>query len=171
MGENYLEDAGACLAFIEKSVSCFHAVENVWTLEPGKGCIVTRNDSSLKACQMPERPFGEAAGFHITASHSDSPAFKVKPQAELLAENSYVRLNVEPYGGMIYASWMDRCLSVAGKIVFKQGDTLASKTVNIDEDLLVIPNLAIHMNHEINKNLTYDPQCCSANYLHLHSSH
>ena len=175
MGENYLEDAGACLAFIEKSVSCFHAVENVrmqlkekgfielreqdeWTLEPGKGCFVTRNDSSLIAFQMPERPFGEAAGFHITASHSDSPAFKVKPQAELLAENSYVRLNVEPYGGMIYASWMDRCLSVAGKIVFKQGDTLASKTVNIDEDLLVIPNLAIHMNHEINKNLTYDPQ-------------
>ena len=175
MGENYLEEAGACLAFIEKSVSCFHAVENVrmqlkekgfielreqdeWTLEPGKGCFVTRNDSSLIAFQMPERPFGEAAGFHITASHSDSPAFKVKPQAELLAENSYVRLNVEPYGGMIYASWMDRCLSVAGKIVFKQGDTLASKTVNIDEDLLVIPNLAIHMNHEINKNLTYDPQ-------------
>lgn len=176
MAENYLEQARECLTFIEKSVSCFHAVENMgiqlkekgfkelreqdaWILEPGKGYFVTRNESSLIAFQIPGRvPFGEAAGFHITASHSDSPAFKVKPEAEILAEEGYVKLNVEPYGGMIYASWLDRCLSVAGKIVFKEGDTLASKTVNIDEDLLVIPNLAIHMNHEINKNLTYDPQ-------------
>lgn len=176
MEEIYLEQARECLAFIEKSVSCFHAVENIasqlkekgfnelreqdaWTLEPGKGYFVTRNASSLIAFQMPLGvSFGEAAGFHIAAAHSDSPAFKVKPEAEVLAENSYVKLNVEPYGGMIYASWLDRCLSVAGKIVYKKGDRLVSKTVNIDEDLLVIPNLAIHMNHEINKNLTYDPQ-------------
>ncbi|MDE7334146.1 MAG: M18 family aminopeptidase [Lachnospiraceae bacterium] len=180
MEESYLKQARECLAFIEKSVSCFHAVENMgiqlkekgfkelreqdaWALEPGKGYFVTRNASSLIAFQIPkassrENPFGEAAGFHITASHSDSPGFKVKPEPEILAENSYVKLNVEPYGGMIHASWLDRCLSAAGKIVFKKGDTLASKTVNIDEDLLVIPNLAIHMNHEMNKSLAYDPQ-------------
>ena len=60
-------------------------------------------------------------------------------------ENSYVKLNVEPYGGMIYATWFDRCLSVGGRIVYRDGDKLVSRTVNVDEDLLVIPNLAIHL--------------------------
>lgn len=169
---NGLEEAARCLAFIEQSVSCFHAVENVkmqlqkndfiqlkeeeeWDLEPGKNYFVTRNDSSILAFKLPEK---EAKGFHITASHSDSPTFKVKSNAEESVENHYVKLHVEPYGGMIYATWLDRCLSVAGRIIYRDGEELKSKIVNVDEDLLVIPNLAIHMNREMNKGLSYNPQ-------------
>lgn len=166
------ETAKECLAFIDESVSCFHAVENVakkllengftelsekdkWKLKEGESYFIKRNDSSIIAFRLPEE---EIKGFHIMASHSDSPAFKLKAKAEEIVEGNYKKLNVEPYGGMIHATWLDRCLSVAGRIVYQDGLELKSKTVNIDEDLLIIPNLAIHMNREMNKNLSYNPQ-------------
>ena len=172
MEKEYLLNARECLAFIEKSVSAFHAVENAkemlraggfnalregeeWELCPGEGYYVERNDSSLIAFRVPE---GEIRGFHIIASHSDSPCFKIKPKSQITVEDSYGKLDVEPYGGMIYATWLDRCLSVAGRIVYSEGGELKSRNVNVDEDLLVIPNVAIHMDREINKNLTYNPQ-------------
>ncbi len=172
MEKEYLLNARECLAFIEKSVSAFHAVENAkemlraggfnalregeeWELCPGEGYYVERNDSSLIAFRVPE---GEIRGFHIIASHSDSPCFKIKPKSQITVEDSYGKLDVEPYGGMIYATWLDRCLSVAGRIVYSDGGELKSRNVNVDEDLLVIPNVAIHMDREINKNLTYNPQ-------------
>lgn len=172
MEKEYLLNARECLAFIEKSVSAFHAVENAkemlraggfnalregeeWELRPGEGYYVERNDSSLIAFRVPE---GEIRGFHIIASHSDSPCFKIKPKSQITVEDSYGKLDVEPYGGMIYATWLDRCLSVAGRIVYSDGGELKSRNVNVDEDLLVIPNVAIHMDREINKNLTYNPQ-------------
>ena len=164
--------AERCLAFIDESVSSFHAVENIenrliqqgfrelkessrWEISPGEGYFVKRNDSSLIAFRIPS---AEAKGFHIVASHSDSPCFKLKAGEETLVEKSYVKLNVEPYGGMIYATWLDRSLSVAGRLVCREGDRLVSRTVNIDEDLLVIPNLAIHLDREMNKSLAYNPQ-------------
>lgn len=164
--------AKECLAFIDDSVSCYHAVANMeeklkeqgfaelkeaesWEIALGGHYYVKRNDSSIIAFKVPGK---ESKGFSIIASHSDSPAFKLKPEAEISVENSYVKLNVEPYGGMIHASWLDRCLSVAGRIVYREGKELKSKTVNVDEDLAVIPNLAIHMNREMNKGLTYNPQ-------------
>ena len=167
-----LSSAQKCLDFIDESVSCFHAVSNMekellkngfnaldekqdWKLEKGKSYYVKRNDSSILAFRIPKE---EIKGFHIVASHSDSPSFKVKANAGITVENSYVKLNVEPYGGMIHATWLDRCLSVAGRVVYQEGSKLISKPVNIDEDLLVIPNLAIHMNREMNKNLSYNPQ-------------
>ena len=121
--------AERCLAFIDESVSSFHAVENIenrliqqgfrelkessrWEISPGEGYFVKRNDSSLIAFRIPS---AEAKGFHIVASHSDSPCFKLKAGEETLVEKSYVKLNVEPYGGMIYATWLDRSLSVAGR--------------------------------------------------------
>jgi aspartyl aminopeptidase len=160
-----------CLSFIDKSVSCFHTVENAekllanqdfrelrenreWVLESGKKYYVKRNDSSLIAFQIPEK---EPAGFHIMAAHTDSPCFKVKPGAER-KDKGYVRLNVEPYGGMIQATWLDRCLSVAGRIICCEDGKLVSRNVNVDEDLLVIPNVAIHMNREMNKELSYNLQ-------------
>lgn len=172
MKKESFETAKKCLAFIDKSVSCFHAVENVekqlkengfthlkenegWKLEEGGSYYVKRNDSSLIAFKIPS---GEAEGFHIAASHSDSPTFKLKAKAEVPFEDNYVKLNVEPYGGMIYATWLDRCLSVAGRVICREGDELVSRNVNIDENLLVIPNLAIHMDREMNKNLSYNPQ-------------
>lgn len=172
MEKEYLINAEECLTFIGKSVTAFHAVENVekklkencfivlkegekWELSPGKGYYVKRNDSSVIAFRIPK---GESRGFHIMASHSDSPCFKVKPQSRMTVEDSYGKLDVEPYGGMIHATWLDRCLSAAGRIVYKKDGDLVSKNVNIDEDLLVIPNVAIHMNREMNKNLSYNPQ-------------
>lgn len=163
--------AKRCLAFIDESVSCFHAVEKIaerlekegfqeikekeeWSLSGGKGYFVRRNDSSIIAFRIPKE---QPEGFHMIASHSDSPAFKVKAESETASEG-YLKLNVEPYGGMIYATWLDRCLSVAGRIVYRDGGKLKSKTVKIDEDLLIIPNLAIHMNREINKGVAYNPQ-------------
>lgn len=172
MEKQCLAAAERCLAFIDGSVTAFHAVENVerklrekglkelkesddWDILPGEGYFVKRNDSSLLAFRMPA---GAAKGFHIAASHSDSPCFKLKAGEETLVERSYVKLNVEPYGGMIHATWLDRCLSVAGRIVCKEKGHLVSRTVNLDEDLLVIPNLAIHLDREMNKNLSYNPQ-------------
>lgn len=166
-----MNTAKECLKFIDKSVTCFHAIENVekrlkdesftelketekWKIKMGKSYYVKRNESSIIAFKIPEK---KADGFHIMASHSDSPAFKMKAEPET-SENNYVKLNVEPYGSMIYATWLDRCLSVAGRIVYSDGGKLKSKTVNVDEDLLVIPNVAIHMNRDMNKNLSYNPQ-------------
>lgn len=168
----YRECAGRMLEFIGKSPSCFHAVENVknrlqekgfrelketedWQLLPGEGCYVVRNDSSLLAFRLPEKA---AKGFHITAAHSDSPSFKLKETPELAVEEHYVRLNTEKYGGMILSTWLDRALSVAGRIAVCEKEEIVTKLVNIDRDLLVIPNVAIHMSREMNKGVEYNPQ-------------
>lgn len=154
--------------FIENSPSPFHAVKNCeeillekgytklnenaeWELMPQGKYFVTRNDSSLIAFAIPE---GSFKGFHMAAAHSDSPCFKVKEQPEMEVEKSYTKLNVEPYGGLVYSSWFDRPLSVAGRIVTKEG----SRLVNLDMDSLIIPNMAIHLNREINKGFAYNPQ-------------
>lgn len=162
----------ACLSFIDSSVSCYHAIENVekrllengfsrldekdeWKIERGKSYYVVRGASSLAAFKMPD---SEARGFHIAASHSDSPALKLKCDPEISVENQYIKLNTEVYGGMIYSTWFDRCLSVAGRLVCSRPDGLAGINVNIDEDLLVIPSVAIHMNREVNKGIEFNPQ-------------
>ena len=162
------------LEFVDKSPSCFHAVANVidilkgqgfeelketqeWKAEPGKGYYVTRNDSSLIAFRLPRNP-EEIRGFHIVASHSDSPAFKIKELPEKTTENYYIVLNTEKYGGMILSTWLDRALSVAGRIVVRGKEGTETKLVNIDKDLLVIPNVAIHMNRDMNSGVAYNPQ-------------
>lgn len=172
MNSEKYSEVKECLKFIDASVSCYHVVENAEKLLKEQGFVelkeakeysaskggnyyIKRNDSSLIALKIPEQ---DIKGFHIMASHSDSPTFKLKAQSEQKVENNYVKLNVEPYGGMIYATWLDRILSVAGRVVYQDGQELKSKTVNIDEDLLIIPNLAIHMNREMNKQLSYNPQ-------------
>ncbi len=164
--------AKKCLAFIDESVSCYHAVENVakrlegegflalregeiWELTPGGSYYVVRGDSSLAAFRIPE---GELRGFHIVASHSDSPAFKVKNNPEMTVEDKYLKLDTEGYGGMIYSTWLDRPLSVAGRVIYQEDGEFVSANVNIDEDLLVIPNLAIHMNREANKGVELNLQ-------------
>ena len=160
-------------AFIEESPTAFHAVESVrkrleaagftelaeykeWKLEPGGKYYVKRNDSSMISFILPEK---EIHGYHMVASHTDSPAFKIKTCPEIRLEDAYVKLNTEKYGGMILSTWLDRPLSIAGR-VFYEGErgAIESKLVNIDRDLLVIPNLAIHMNRDINQGYSYNPQ-------------
>lgn len=164
--------AQKCLDFIGESVSCYHAVEAVerrlqeagfqllkererWKLQRGNSYYVKRNDSSILAFRIPQK---EMRGFRIIASHSDSPCFKLKTNPELLTENYYLRLNTENYGGMIYSTWFDRCLSIAGRVVIRGEEEPICVNVNIDKDLCVIPSLAIHMNREINKGIEYNPQ-------------
>ena len=168
----YRETAEELLAFIQKSPTFFHAVaamkeileaegygelreEDRWNLEKGGKYYVTRNDSALIAFAIPKE---EAKGYRIMASHSDSPTFKIKENPEMEAEGRYVKLNVERYGGMICAPWFDRPLSVAGRVVVKEGEEIVSKLVDVDRDLLMIPNLAIHMNREVNDGYKFNAQ-------------
>ncbi len=158
--------------FIEDSPTCYHAVETIrqklqasgfkqlpetdpWTLEKGGRYFVTRNRSSLIAFQIPHEPDG---GFHIAASHSDSPSFKLKENPEIKTEKNYVKLNVEKYGGMIMPAWLDRPLSIAGRVLVQEGASVSTKLVDIKRDLVLIPSVAIHMNKEINQGFKYNPQ-------------
>lgn len=160
------------LAFLDSSPTSFHAAANMaamldaagytrlyegqgWKLEAGQGYYVTRNESALIAFFIPRRDF---AGFQIMASHSDSPAFKVKANAEMETDRKYVKLNVERYGGMICAPWLDRPLSVAGRVVVRTADGVETKLVCVDRDLLIIPNLAIHMNRKVNDGYEFNAQ-------------
>ena len=94
----------------------------------------------------------------MVAAHSDSPSFKIKESPESTVENHYVRLNTEKYGGMILSTWLDRALSVAGRVAVKEKGHIVTKLVNVDKDLLVIPNVAIHMNRDMNRGVEYNPQ-------------
>ena len=165
------------LAFIEKSPTAFHAVANVverleeagyielrenavWQIAAGNSYYVTRNDTSVIAFSVPENT-DVVKGFHMVATHSDSPSFKVKEKPEMAVDEQYVKLNTEKYGGMILSTWLDRPLSVAGRIVVREKgeeEKLVTKLVNIEKDLLVIPNVAIHLNRDMNKGVEYNPQ-------------
>lgn len=168
----YEEKTKELLAFIEKSPSCYHVIENFrqmltkegfvelreeqeWELKENGRYFVTRADSSIIAFKLPKKDF---KNFQITASHSDSPTFKLKENEEMLVDGHYVELNVEKYGGMICSPWFDRPLSIAGKAVVRTGDRFETKLVNIDRDLVMIPNVAIHMNRQINDGYTYNAQ-------------
>lgn len=76
----------------------------------------------------------------------------------MMVEDNYIKLNTEKYGGMILSTWLDRALSVAGRVAVEEGKGIVTKLVNIDKDLLVIPNMAIHMNRDMNKGVEYNPQ-------------
>ena len=159
-------------SFIEKSPSAFHAVETMrqelenagyhqllesesWVLHRGGKYYVIRNGSSIIAFRIPAKGF---VGYQIVASHSDSPSFKIKENPEMEAEGHYVKLNVEKYGGMLMAPWFDRPLSVAGRVIVREENHLAVKLVNVDRDLVMIPNLAIHMNRDANEGMKYNAQ-------------
>lgn len=156
--------------FLNAGVSPFHAVlsceeklgsagfqrleeSEPWNLEAGGKYYVTRNQSSIIAFVIPE---GKPDCYHMTASHSDSPAFRIKKSR---AEGKYyAKAEVEGYGGMILSSWLDRPLTFAGRVVVRTPDEIKTKLVRADRDLFVIPNLAIHFNRDINKGYTYNPQ-------------
>ncbi len=152
------------IEFIRKSPTCFHVTDNVrqildkegfvklqesgeWELEAGGRYYVTRNGSSVIAFYMPEH----ISGFHIMASHSDSPCFKIKENPEIPVAKKYIKLNVEKYGGMLMSTWFDRPLSVAGRVVTEEDGKITTHLVNMDRDTLLIPNLAIHMNRSVNE--------------------
>ena len=168
----YKKTAKKLLKFIQKSPTAFQAVEEMsqrlqkegfkelkeekhWDLKAGGNYFVTRNHSAVIAFSIPKKP---AWKFHIMASHSDSPALKIKENPEMEVEKAYIKLNVERYGGMLLAPWFDRPLSVAGRLIVRKNGEIQEKLVAVDKELLVIPNLAIHMNREVNDGYKYNVQ-------------
>ena len=169
--DNHVEINGL-FDFLKASPTAFHAVDSLcgllqeqgfsplqeckpWEIVPGGKYYVTRNRSSVIAFTLPE---GTPASFRIVASHSDSPTFKIKENAELTVREKYVQLNTERYGGMIFSSWFDRPLSVAGRVLYKDENGIHTRLVKIDRDLVMIPNVAIHMNREVNNGYKYNAQ-------------
>ena len=169
----YQQTSREVLHFIQNSPSCFHAVAEMarileeagyqklsecqpWAVVKGGKYYTTRNGSSIIAFRVGEDL--DNYHFQITASHSDSPSYKVKAQAELKGKGGYLQLNTEGYGGMICASWMDRPLSLAGRVLVRQGNQISTRLLNIDRDLLLIPNVAIHMNREVNAGMKFNQQ-------------
>lgn len=117
--------------------------------------FVSKGDSSLIAFTVPEN--NADVGFNIVATHSDSPSFSIKTNPDIF-ENGYLKLNVDEYGGIIYYSWLDRTLSIAGRVITQKDGGYQSQFINIDEDLLIIPSQAYHQNREVNKENKLNPQ-------------
>ena len=162
------------LNFIDASPSPWHAVYNVeqqlkskdftrleeaqaWQLEAGKSYYVTRSDASIIAFRLGKQALAHS-GLRIVGAHTDSPGLRLKPQAAF-GSDGLVRIGVEVYGGPILATFTDRDLSIAGRVMVRTPDGHASKLVKFDDALMRLPNLAIHMNREVNeKGLKLDKQ-------------
>lgn len=162
--------------FIYDSPSSFHAVESTkeildkngfeelvlnqrWNLRVGGKYYVTKNLSAIVAFVVNSEDI-ERDGFRIIGSHSDSPTFSIKPNAEIEAEKSYLKLNTECYGGAILSTWLDRPLGIAGRVVLK-GDSILKpneRLIDFKKPICIIPNLAIHLNRSINDGHSYNKQ-------------
>ncbi len=156
-------------AFLDASPSVYHAVANLeemlktagytrlceqdaWALTPGGKYYLIRGGSAVLAFRLPH---GVPTGFMLSASHSDRPSFKLKENGELAG--TYTRLAVERYGGMLIAPWLDRPLSLAGRVLVETETGVESRLLNLDRDLLLIPNVAIHMNRQANEGYKWNP--------------
>ena len=159
----------ALMRFLDHSPSVYHAVENVrielenagntrlsegeeWELVAGGKYYLTRGGSAVLAFRVPQET---PRGFMMSASHSDRPTFKVKENGEMAG--NYTRLAVERYGGMLMSTWLDRPLSIAGRAMVETEQGVQMKLVYIDRDLLMIPNVAIHMNRQANDGYKWNP--------------
>ena len=166
-----MSELSGLMAFIDASPTAFHAVTNirgalleagflplkeraVWRLTPGKAYFVTRNLSSIIAFRVPAKGFEH---FQIVAAHSDSPCFKLKPSFER-SGNGYVTLNVEKYGGMLMSTWMDRPLSIAGRLIVRGPGGLETRLTRLEGDAALIPNMPIHFNRDANDGVALNPQ-------------
>lgn len=167
-------EAEKLMDFIDASPSMFHAVENAATylrqcgftelhegerfeLQAHGKYFVNKNSCAVIAWQNGS---DIRSGFRVIGSHVDSPTFKIKPNPEMEVFGHYVKLNTEVYGGAILSSWFDRPLSVAGRIFVEGNSTFEPKQILIDipQPVLVIPNLAIHMNRDVNDGYKYNKQ-------------
>lgn len=164
------------IEFLYNSPSASHGVESVktilnqagfteikeadkWSLKKGDRNYVVKNDSALIAFEVGNENI-EEAGFRLIGAHTDVPGFRIKPNPQMISENTYVKLNTEIYGGPILSTWYDRPLGIAGKVAVKGSSPLKPeiKLVNINKPLLIIPSLAIHMNREVNNGYKYNAQ-------------
>ena len=155
--------------FLDSSVTMFHAINECekvlkdsgyiylpenekWNIRAGK-YYTKRNSSSLIAFDIANGDYH----FQISAAHSDSPTFKLKDRP-IIESNGYLKLNVEAYGGMIDATWIDKPLTLAGRVMVDTEYGIETRLLFIDKDLLIIPNVPIHFNREINKGFAFNNQ-------------
>ena len=160
---------GALCDFLNASHSLYHAQaylldlleqagyirlyeQDAWDLVPGGKYCLVRGGGSLVAFRIPG---GVPKGFLMSASHADRPCFKVKENFEL--SGTYTRMAVERYGGQLLSTWLDRPLSVAGRVTVETETGVENRLVDIDRDLLLIPNVAIHMNRQVNDGYKWNP--------------
>jgi len=170
---NYAQDL---LNFIDNSPSPYHVIRNVknillksgfteldlknkWNIEKEGKYFVTQNDTSLFAFKIGTSDIA-SNGFKIVAAHSDSPTFKIKPSPEISVEDKYIKFNTETYGSPILNTWLDRPLSVAGRVSCKGKSSLNPIThlVTIEQPILIIPNLPIHFNRTVNEGIALNKQ-------------
>ena len=159
----------ALMDFLDASHSVYHATAYLantleqagytrleesrkWMLQAGGKYYLTRGGSAVIAFRIPD---GDPQGFLLSASHSDRPTFKIKENGEM--KGAYTRLATEKYGGMLMHTWLDRPLSIAGRVMVETKDGVRSVLVDIDRDLLLIPNVAIHMNRSANDGYKWNP--------------
>ncbi|NPA44542.1 MAG: M18 family aminopeptidase [Chlorobi bacterium] len=174
--ETNLKYANDLIDFLYESPTAYQAVRNIkaallkkgfkqlhrgesWNLEKGGKYFTTKNASSIVAFIVGTGKI-EKEGFRIIAAHTDSPALKVKPSPEIVGHGNFLKLNVEVYGGPILNTWLDRPLSLAGRVALRSSNPLRPivKYINIKKPLLIIPNLAIHLNRQINEGKEYNRQ-------------
>ena len=163
-----MSTVNAFKSYLDKAHSQYHAIDLLkkqleesgytaiceganWKLEKGGKYYLTRGGSAIIAFRIPEET---PMGFMMSASHCDRPTFKLKENGELTG--AYTRLSTEKYGGMIIAPWLDRPLSVAGRVLVEGEGKVESRLVDIDKDLLLIPNVAIHMNRKANEGYAWN---------------
>ena len=164
------------LDFINASPTAYHAADTVkeylkkegfkelketekWGLNKGEKYYIEKNNSAVIAFEVGTGDIVND-GFRIIGAHTDAPTFKIKPASEMKAENRYVKLNTEVYGGPILSTWFDRPLSIAGRVAVKGNLALKPeiKLININKPLLIIPNIAIHMNRGVNDGYAFNAQ-------------
>ena len=136
-----------------------NAEDAMTKMTPGAKVFFTKNGSSVYAFEMGSKPMSET-GAHIIAAHCDSPTFRIKPKSEMIQEGCVVKLNTEVYGGAILSTWMDRPLSLAGRVILRTTDPMHPETrlLHVKRPLLQIPNLAIHFNRQVNDGVKLSKQ-------------
>ncbi len=172
---NISEDTKQLISLLKAGVSPFHCVleaERVlsgagfarlaltdhWELQPGRGYFLPLFDSTLAAFTIGENLTGRPS-LRLEAAHTDWPCLRLKPSPEVISER-YAKLNAEVYGGPILNTWLDRPLSMAGRLSVAGANPMEPETrfVDFKDPLLTIPNLAIHMNPEANDGMKLNPQ-------------
>ena len=174
--KNTLSFAQELIDFIDESPTPYQAVKSIkkildtegfselsekeeWDLQKEGKYYVARNDSALISFIIGTGEI-EEEGFKIIGAHTDSPTFKIKPAPEMEVEKSYIKLNTEAYGGVILNTWLDRPLSIAGRVSLKAENPLQPRIefIHIRKPLLIIPNLAIHLNKQVNEGVALNKQ-------------
>lgn len=171
-----LKAANELIDFIYESPNSFHAVSSIkkillengfaelregdkWEIEKGGRYFTVKNGSAVTAFVAGNGELSDD-GFRIIGAHTDSPGFRIKPSPEIRVDGAYVKLNTEVYGGPILNTWMDRPLSAAGRVTVESGNVMKPEVllVNFRKPIIVIPNLAIHMNRNINTGIELNRQ-------------